>query len=269
MQKFKFSVVVVVTISHLLTLQQCCHAHAPQYHPPSPTSNWCRHDESDALVQFKNSFTIIGDGHDRATSWKGGVDCCLWEGVTCDPLTGHVTGLDLSCAQVADLPYHIPQYSLLLDSISYTAKCHRLQGTLQANNSIAHLRFLRSLNLAHNDFHDSIIPYSFTKLTSLSHLNLSNTKLAGRIPSGFNHLDKLVLLDLSFNHVSFGKPEDYSKLLANATKLSELWLQRVNMSDIKPSSFSNLSRSLKYLDFSSCGLVRSFKRLSSACQNSN
>ncbi|CAL1391794.1 unnamed protein product [Linum trigynum] len=241
MQKFKFSVVVVVTISHLLTLQQCCHAHAPQYHPPSPTSNWCRHDESDALVQFKNSFTIIGDGHDRATSWKGGVDCCLWEGVTCDPLTGHVTGLDLSCAQ----------------------------GTLQANNSIAHLRFLRSLNLAHNDFHDSIIPYSFTKLTSLSHLNLSNTKLAGRIPSGFNHLDKLVLLDLSFNHVSFGKPEDYSKLLANATKLSELWLQRVNMSDIKPSSFSNLSRSLKYLDFSSCGLVRSFKRLSSACQNSN
>ncbi|CAI0447553.1 unnamed protein product [Linum tenue] len=162
-------------------------------------------------------------------SWNEGTDCCSWEGVTCDSSTGRVVDLDISCQQMSTLPH---------------------------NNFISqYFPHLRGLNLAYNHFNGSTISSAIAKLTDLTRLNLSHTGFSGEIPSEFSHLKKLVSLDLSFNQVAFVRDEDYSNVLSNATNLSELWLQEVNMSNIKPSSFSNLSRSMKHLDVSDCGLT--------------
>ncbi|CAI0447551.1 unnamed protein product [Linum tenue] len=134
--------------------------------------------------------------------------------------------------------------------------CRQFQSTLPHNNFISqYFPHLRGLNLAYNHFNGSTISSAIAKLTDLTRLNLSHTGFSGEIPSEFSHLKKLVSLDLSFNQVAFVRDEDYSNVLSNATNLSELWLQEVNMSNIKPSSFSNLSRSMKHLDVSDCGLT--------------
>ncbi|CAI0554476.1 unnamed protein product [Linum tenue] len=165
-------------------------------------------------------------------TWKEGSDCCLWEGVTCDHFTSHVVGLHLDC------PFETT--------------------TLHPDSSLFHLRHLRSLDLSRNGFQGSTIPSNFTQLTNLAHLNLSRSRFSGHIPLGFSHLNKLVSLDLSFNGPNGGDNHDFSNLLLNATGLSKLVLHYMDMSNIKPSSFSNLSRSLTYIDLSECGLAGNF-----------
>ncbi|CAI0447560.1 unnamed protein product [Linum tenue] len=165
-------------------------------------------------------------------SWNEGTDCCSWEGVTCDSSTGRVVDLDISCQQ--------------------------MDGSSPPDVGYYYFPHLRGLNLAYNHFNGSTISSAIAKLTDLTRLNLSHTGFSGEIPSEFSHLKKLVSLDLSFNQVAFVRDEDYSNVLSNATNLSELWLQEVNMSNIKPSSFSNLSRSMKHLDVSDCGLTGKF-----------
>jgi len=62
----------------------------------------CPGDQSLALLQFKNSFSIMSPSPFRFSCyppkrvlWKEGTDCCSWDGVTCNMKTGHVIGLDL------------------------------------------------------------------------------------------------------------------------------------------------------------------------------
>ncbi|GAU28280.1 hypothetical protein TSUD_256080 [Trifolium subterraneum] len=40
-----------------------------------------------------------------AATWKNGTDCCSWNGVTCDTISGHVVGLNLGCEGIQGLPY--------------------------------------------------------------------------------------------------------------------------------------------------------------------
>ncbi|PNX58051.1 receptor-like protein kinase, partial [Trifolium pratense] len=78
------------------------------FHFPSSSSfNFlCHHDESFALLQFKSSFTIdiypyCEPSHLKTATWKNGSDCCSWNGVTCDTISGHVIGLNLGCEGIA------------------------------------------------------------------------------------------------------------------------------------------------------------------------
>ncbi|GAB2277861.1 hypothetical protein Dimus_012563 [Dionaea muscipula] len=106
----------------------------------------CRREDELALLQFQSSFTIdTADGlfpnacsysgqlpYEKTASWVEGTSgCCSWDGVTCDPSTGHVVGLDLSCGL--------------------------LQGTLGTNSSLFTLTHLQSLNLAFNNLYASTI----------------------------------------------------------------------------------------------------------------
>ncbi|KAL7259396.1 hypothetical protein ACSBR1_005320 [Camellia fascicularis] len=70
-------------------------------------------------------------------------------GVMCGWLNGHVIGLDLSRSE--------------------------LQGTIQTNSSLFHLRQLQKLNLAFNDVRFSRISSKFGSFMNLTHLNLSNS----------------------------------------------------------------------------------------------
>ncbi|XP_058182680.1 receptor-like protein 6 [Rhododendron vialii] len=196
----------------------------------------CRHDQRSALLQFKHVFTIDNaassecddESYPKTLSWDGNAtDCCDWDGVTCDGLTGHVVGLDLSCSQ--------------------------LNGTLHSNSSLFQLSHLQRLNLAHNDFINSSIPYAFGNLASLTHLNLSISAFSGSIPSELSLLPKLISLDLSSYRLKL-EPLHFEILVKNLTQLQELFLHGVSISSYLPDSLTNLS-SLTALDLSLTGLL--------------
>ncbi|AES99989.1 putative leucine-rich repeat-containing, plant-type, leucine-rich repeat domain, L [Medicago truncatula] len=203
-------------------------------HFTSHTFSLCNKHDNSALLQFKNSFSVNTSSQPnpyfgcssfsfKTESWQNSTDCCEWDGVTCDTMSDHVIGLDLSC--------------------------NNLKGELHPNSTIFQLKHLQQLNLAFNHFSWSSMPIGVGDLVKLTHLNLSNCYLNGNIPSTISHLSKLVSLDLS----SFGdvelklNPLTWKKLIHNATNLRELYLDNVNMSSIRESSLSmlkNLSSSL-------------------------
>ncbi|KAL7189648.1 hypothetical protein ACSBR1_039319 [Camellia fascicularis] len=204
------------------------------------THHLCPPDQSIALLQFKHMFTINSSASASA-SWACGdlvspkilswnescTDCCSWEGVTCDGLTGHVIGLDLSCSQ--------------------------LYGSIHPNSSLFQLSHLHRLNLAFNHFNYSHIPSAFGHFASLTHLNLSRSSFSGSIPSEIHHLSKLVSLDLSYGHQLRLEPHNFRMMLKNLTQLQKLVLSYVNISSVVPMSLTNMS-SLTYLDLISTGL---------------
>ncbi|XP_061371499.1 receptor like protein 27-like [Gastrolobium bilobum] len=204
------------------------------FHFPSfssfPSHSLCSPDQSSALLQFKNSLTV----NSKIETWENGTDCCLWVGVTCDTISGHVIGLDLS-------------YS-------------GLQGIIHPNSSLFRLSHLQTLNLSFNDFF-SQFPSQFGGFVSLMHLNLCGCLFKGEIPSQISHLSKLESLDLfgGFEgyHLLKWKETTWKRLVQNATRLRELVLDLTDMSLINPSSLSllsNLSSSLVTLHLYQTGL---------------
>ncbi|KAK4594643.1 hypothetical protein RGQ29_018361 [Quercus rubra] len=161
-----------------------------------------------------------------------GTDCCGWDGVTCDTMTGHVIAVDLSCS--------------------------RLQGPIHPNSTLFSLRHLQRLNLAWNDFNDSAISSEFGGFVNMTHLNLTESFVAGNFPSEISHLSKLVSLDLSSNYMMRIETPSLKRLVQNLTHLTKLVLDDVNMSSVSPNSFMNLSSSLTSLSLYYCGLKGRF-----------
>ncbi|KAJ0771952.1 putative leucine-rich repeat-containing, plant-type, leucine-rich repeat domain superfamily [Helianthus annuus] len=200
----------------------------------------CHPQQRLALLHFKQEFTISNDIYNdmqckmqfgstsaKTIYWNASIDCCLWDGVTCDQLTGDIVGLDLGCS--------------------------KLQGTIDSNSSLFRIPRLRSLNLAYNDLGSSQIPPEIGRFaSSLTYLNLSSSSFSGHVPSEILHLSKLVSLDLSYNHFDSIHPQFLSKLFKNVTRLRELSLKYVNISSTLP---SNLSSSLTSLDLSGTHLL--------------
>ena len=154
-----------------------------------------------ALLHFKASLTInitnnyyyyyCDEVYPSIETWKNGTDCCSWSGVTCHPLSGHVTALDLPCAG--------------------------LQGEISANSKLFSLSHMQSFNLAFSDFSKSQIPSTIGELVSLTHLNLSSSNFLGEIPSQISHLSKLQSLDLSDEFRLRWKEGIWKRMLQNAT----------------------------------------------------
>jgi len=207
------------------------------FHSTISSSHFCAPDQSLSLLQFKESFSINSSAsgrcqHPKTESWKEGTDCCLWDGVSCDMKTGHVTALDLSCSM--------------------------LYGTLHSNSTLFSLHHLQKLDLSDNDFNNSHISPRFGQFSNLTLLNLNSSVFAGQVPSEISHLSKLVSLDLSGNYDPSLEPISFAKLVRNLTELRELDLSRVNMSLVAPNSLTNLSSSLSSLSLWGCGLQGKF-----------
>jgi len=116
------------------------------------------------------------------------------------------------------------------------------------------------LQLAFNDFFRPSMPLGIVDLVNLTHLNLPNCDISGNIPSTISHLSKLVVsLDLRRNLYMGLKLNSFTwkKLIHNATNLSEIYLDYVNVSSIRESSLlmlKNLSSSLVSLSLADTGL---------------
>ncbi|KAF8023613.1 hypothetical protein BT93_F0962 [Corymbia citriodora subsp. variegata] len=207
-------------------------------------SPFCPPDQRNALLLFKNSFVVDRSAsnycywhpsYPKTKSWNKGLDCCSWDGVTCDDVTGNVVGLDLTCSGLC--------------------------GALHSNSSLFLLRHLRVLDLSGNNFAGSHISPNLSALTKMTHLNLSCSHFFGTVPSEISYLSKLVSLDLSYNFdESYLFPSImlensiFTMLVQNLTVVQNLVLDFVNMSMVSPLSFLNLSSSLTYLSVSNCSL---------------
>ncbi|XP_015084751.1 receptor-like protein 9DC3 [Solanum pennellii] len=187
----------------------------------------CPRDQAFYLLQFKQGLTVDPNAYDcenkarsKTLSWNVTGDCCEWDGVTCNGLTGHVIGLDLSC-------------SFLI-------------GTINANNSLTKLGHLQRLNLASNEFNDFPLGNSISELSSLTHLNLSDSGIFNErkmIPPGLCKLSKLISLDLSGSYIQVGRTT-FTSLLQNLTNLEVLLFDYVYASFELPKKFPSSLRKL-------------------------
>ncbi|GLU17340.1 hypothetical protein SLE2022_337110 [Rubroshorea leprosula] len=207
------------------------------------TTHLCSREEALALLQFKTSFSInytvsdldyCGDHfYSKIESWKEGIDCCSWDGVSCDNVTGHVIALNLSCSF--------------------------LYGTFPSNSTLFFLRNLQSLNLAFNDFRLSKIPSEISQFTRLKHLDISSSGFSGQVPTEIAHLPKLVYLKLSSYYYNLIlETTTFKNLVHNLSEVRELGLSGVNMTSVNPRFFMNLSSSLTTLDLIESGLSGNF-----------
>ncbi|KOM46442.1 hypothetical protein LR48_Vigan07g014600 [Vigna angularis] len=205
--------------------------------------SWCHPHDNLALLHFKASLTIDVTNNNNyyyndyychrvyptIATWENGTDCCSWYGVTCHPIFGYVTALDLACGG--------------------------LQGKINANSTLFSLSHMQSLNLAFNDFSKSQIPSTIGEFGSLTHLNLSCSNFEGEIPPEISHLSKLQSLDLSIDDAFQLRWEEgtWKRMLQNATDLRVLYLKGTDLSSTSMRSL-NLSSSLITLSLTETGL---------------
>lgn len=188
-------------------------------------------------MEFKRSFrTNTTDRqciYPKVHSWSldGSGDCCSWDGVECDEITGRVIALDLS------------------------SSC--LSGTMSPNTTLFRLVHVESLNLAFNSFNFSSIPYGFGNLSKLQYLNLSSSNFSGEIPRDISQLSKLVSLDLSSSSSETLRMPNMGDFVHNLTGLKELDLSSVSLLSPFPPILANFS-SLTLLRLDSCGLSGNF-----------
>ncbi|GMJ01501.1 receptor like protein 34 [Hibiscus trionum] len=252
-----------------------------------PSSHLCLPNQRAALLQLKNSIFIsefCGDDYyniyPKTESWNISIDCCSWEGVKCDNLAGHVIGIDLSHSCITDPLFASANNSFFhLHSLQWLEVSYNdINGFL---SGLFHLHGLRRLNLAYNRFGNTVPSELFTRLVSLTHLNLSVSGFNGVIPYQISFLSSLVSLDLSShsipNFTFDGHGQGFAMLATNLTKLITLMLDTVhgefptrvfqfpNLKHIDLGSNQNLggylpqtnwSSGLELLDLSDCGGFR-------------
>ncbi|KAK3444859.1 hypothetical protein EUGRSUZ_A00696, partial [Eucalyptus grandis] len=189
-------------------------------------------DQRLLLLELRYSLVFDASTSSKLVRWDQSANS--WSGVTCED--GLVVGLDLS-----------------EESIS---------GGINGSSSLFRLKFLRSLNLAFNDFNSIAIPSGLANLSRLAHLNLSNAGFAGQIPVELSRLTKLRTLDLNLVYSTYEGLLELEKLslrslIGDMGELRELYLDQVNVSAKGSEWCDALSSSvpkLEVLSMSYCSL---------------
>ncbi|XP_018448995.2 receptor-like protein 30 [Raphanus sativus] len=183
----------------------------------SPVLQYCRHDQRDALLEFKHEFSVNKSNSILSlSSWNKSSDCCSWEGVMCDAKSGHVL-------------------SLYLDFIP-------LNNSLKPDSGLFKLHHLRNLTLSNCNLSGEL-PSSLGNLSHLTKLHLSKNHLVGEIPASLGNLNQLRDLSLDNNQFSGNIPFSF----ANYTKLSHLIISNNHFTGEFPLVLLNLSTSLSYI----------------------
>ncbi|KAK2387417.1 receptor protein EIX2 [Trifolium repens] len=207
----------------------------------------CNEKDEETLLIFKKG---INDTYGLIPRWSAEKDCCAWEGVYCDNITGRVTGLDLNRKFLkGEINFSILQLEFLsylelswndFDVINIPATQHNI--THPSNLLYLDLYSFSSLHMDNLDWlsaHSSlkyldlsgIDLHKETKwlqvvntLPSLLELHLRGCKLNKFIinPSinEYLNLSSLVTLDLSHNNFTSQLPNWFFNLTKNLTYLN-------------------------------------------------
>ncbi|KAF3789934.1 Polygalacturonase inhibitor [Nymphaea thermarum] len=204
--------------------------------PPPASAALCHLNESSALLRFKQniqSFLFPG----ALSSWQGnGSDCCRWEGITCNNITGFVIELQISNVAAQDT---------FIGSI---------------DPSLFELKQLQLLDLSYNGFNGSI-PNRLVELTHLTHLDLSGCHFSGQIPEELLEMTWLISLNLSMNDGGLQlQHPNFTELVRRLDQLQHLQLNfvEVNMSSKDVSTVLLSSPSLHKLQTLSLGWCNIF-----------
>ncbi|XP_057793274.1 receptor-like protein EIX1 [Salvia miltiorrhiza] len=200
---------------------------------------FCPLIEKQSLLSFKDS---LQDPYHQLSSWQDDVNCCKWNGVICNSLTGHVHQLDL----------------------------HGLSLSGQINPSLLNLKHLTHLDLSLNNF-DQAIPLFFGSLTNIEYLNLSFAGFHGKIPHNIGNLSYLYTLDLGgYSNVLYVDSLEWLWGLSELEYLSmsfadlsraKKWLQVINtlpsllQLHFRGCSLDYISPHLHYLNITSLTLL--------------
>ena len=139
----------------------------------------CNEKEKHVLLRFKQ---VLSHPVNRLSSWSMDEDCCRWEAVRCNNVTGRVVELHLGN------PY--------VDYESYL----KLKLGGEISPALLELEFLSFLNLSSNDFEGRPIPSFLGSMGSLRYLDLSSAGFGGVVPHRLGNLSTLHHLDLRYNN---------------------------------------------------------------------
>ncbi|KAL2334879.1 hypothetical protein Fmac_016092 [Flemingia macrophylla] len=182
----------------------------------------CIEREREALLNFKHSVLI--DRYGMLSTWNdyaNNTDCCKWRGIQCNNLTAHVQLLHLRGDTDTGFLYGPINFTSLID-----------------------LHNIQHLDLSNNDFEYSHIPEELiASFTHLTYLNLSFSKVGGRIPSTIGNLLQLRHLDLQGNYLQAEIPFQ----IGNLRQLQYLDLGQNGLSGEIPLQIGNFKQ-LLYLD---------------------
>ncbi|CAK9144708.1 unnamed protein product [Ilex paraguariensis] len=151
-------------------------------------------------------------------NWPPSIDCCLWEGITCD---GNNRVIRLW------LPFR------------------GLRGSIPP--SITNLTSLSQLNLSQNRLYGPLPDGFFTSLNSLEIIDLSYNSLSGPLPSSDRLPNTIQTVDLSSNHFT-GTIQ--SSFLQPAANLLSFNISNNSFTGLIPSSICSNSPSLGLIDIS-------------------
>ncbi|KFK29770.1 hypothetical protein AALP_AA7G176800 [Arabis alpina] len=206
----------------------------------SPTLHRCCNDQRDALLEFKDEFPLLRY-ETSLSSWnKSSIDCCSWEGVTCDAKSGEVILLELpSISLNSSLKPNSSLFKLLnLTKLSlYNSSLHG-----EIPSSLGNLSHLTILDFSYNSLVGQV-PASIAKLSRLERLELSSNQLVGQVLASLGDLTQLDYLGLGHNNFTGKIPDSFS----NLTKLSEVYLNDNYFESMLPLNMSVFQK-LGYFD---------------------
>ncbi|KAI3958234.1 hypothetical protein MKW92_030160 [Papaver armeniacum] len=229
----------------------------------------CHEQERRALLDFKFS---LEDPANRLSSWLDDNryrNCCDWHGVGCSSDSSHVISINLRNT-VLETFYneHLTANGYLTDSDLYYEPPPNTALHGKFSSSFVNISHLEYVDLALNNFEGSKIPFLFSALTKLVHLDLFQSNFSAPVSTPLTNLSSLRYLDLSCGSIA---RSTYFVATASCLELSSIkWLRGlVNLKVLRlrgidlheaASSEKNFAESISYLsnlrilDLSNCDL---------------
>ena len=139
----------------------------------------CNDKEKQAVLSFKQGLI---NSENILSSWTKQKDCCRWDGVHCNNITGRATELRLNFSWDGDEDFNYRK---------------RLGGAI--SHSLLELEHLNCLDLSENEFNCTGIPSFLGSMGSMRHLDLHEAGFCGVIHYQLGNLSSLHYLNLGHN----------------------------------------------------------------------